>query len=598
MRKWLVFVLLVALAVFAAACGAQSAPAPQAAAPTVAAAVQQAAPTVAAAAAPKATDAPKAAAAPTAAPAAGAVVSKPPDKNIVRINTGAYPDNLDPQQASFVNEIGFLTMLYEGLVSLGPDLTPQPGQAESWKVSDDGMTYTFKLRPGLKYSDGKPLTAKDFEFAFKRAADPVLAGQYQSSTFDIVGAEDYGTMDPKSDPAKLKEARDKMGVKALDDTTLEIKLNKRAAYFPYIAYQWFGWPVREDVIQKCGEDWWTKAECHIGNGVFKLAELKEKEIARFVPNPNWRGDKPKVDEVDYRFITDTKVAFEAYKNGELDIIGLAAEDLQTAQKDATLSKEILMAPGSCTRGIAFNLTKPPFDKRDVRLAFAKAVDRDAWTKDVLQGLGKPALSWMVEGIPGAKADSGAAQKFDVAAAKELLAKAGFPNGQGLPEIKMSFGSTPRNKIRAEFLAGQFQKNLGVNVVLDAVEPTTYTAMQKDAKTYPQLGFNIGWCSDYPDPQNWLTTYWRSTAFAKRYGYNNPDLDKLMDAADVEQDSAKRLQMYQQAENTILEKDVPYVPLDQSVAPYLVKPYIQTGKVTSHDPNWPGQFQPWLLAIKR
>ncbi|MCW5879674.1 MAG: peptide ABC transporter substrate-binding protein, partial [Anaerolineae bacterium] len=182
--------------------------------------------------------------------------------------------------------------------------------------------------------------------------------------------------------------------------------------------------------------------------------------------------------------------------------------------------------------------------------------------------------------------------------KELLAKAGFPNGQGLPEIKMSFGSTPRNKIRAEFLAGQFQKNLGVNVVLDAVEPTTYTAMQKDAKTYPQLGFNIGWCSDYPDPQNWLTTYWRSTAFAKRYGYNNPDLDKLMDAADVEQDSAKRLQMYQQAEKTILDTDVAYIPLWLTENVFMVKPYVQTGKTTSHDIDFPGWFEATKLGIKR
>ena len=602
MKKLLLFALLAALVVLAAACAPAAAPAAPTAAPAAPAAPAAApteAPKAAAPAAPtaapaaKATDAPKAAAPTAAAPAAAA---KAPAQNIVRINAGTYPDNLDPQQMSFLVEIGVAGMLYEGLVNLDANLTPIPGAAESWKVSDDGLTWTFKLRPGAKYSDGKPLTAHNFEYAFKRAADPIVAGQYQASTFIIEGAEEYGTADPKSDPAKLKELRDKMAVKAIDDTTLEIKLTQPAAYFPYIAYQWFGYPVREDMVAK-GDDWFTKGENHIGNGPFMLKELKDKEIARFVPNPNWHGPKPAVDEIVYRFITDTKVSFEAYKNGELDIIGLSAEDLETAMKDPTLAKEVLRYAGSCSQGFSVNQTRPPFDNRDVRLAFAKAVDREAWVKDVLRGIGQVSTQWMPDGIPGFNKQSGAVQKFDPAAAKELLAKAGYPNGQGLPEIKLTYGSSPRNKIRNEFLAAQFQKNLGVNVVLDPVEPTTLTALSKDVKTAPAISI-LGWCSDYPDPQNWLTTYWDSNAFAKRYGYSNPENDKLMMAADAEKDTAKRLQMYQEAEKTILDKDVAYIPLWLTENVFMVKPYVQTGKTTSHDIDFPGWFEPLKLAIKR
>lgn len=609
-RKPVLYAVLVLLVVFAAACGGQAAPQP---APTAAPAPKQEAPKPAPTEAPKAvapTEAPKVAPtqapAPTAAPApkateaqkAAAPAVKAPEKNIVRINTGTYPDNLDPQQMSFLVEIGVAGMLYEGLVQLDTDLKAIPGAAESWKVSEDGKTYTFKLRAGLKYSDGKPLTAKNFEYAFKRAADPIVAGQYQSSTFDIEGAEEYGTADPKTTkPEDLQKLRDKVGVKAIDDTTLEIKLNKKASFFPYIAYQWFGYPVREDIVAKDKDTWWTKAENHVGNGPFILKELKEKEIARFVPNPNWRGTKAAAEEIIYRFITDSKVSYEAYKNGELDIIPLAAEDKETAEKDAVLSKEILIAPGSCSTGLIFNQVRPPFDKRDVRLAFAKAVDRNAWAKDVLRDLAAPSLSWMPDGIPGAKADSGAAQKFDPTEAKALLAKAGFADGKGLAEIKLTYSSTPRNKIRNEFLAAQFQKNLGVAVVLDPVEPTTLTALTKDVKTQPQISIQ-GWCSDYPDPQNWLTTYWRSTAFAKRYGYSNAENDKLMDAADVEADNAKRLSMYQQAEKTILETDVAIATLHKSVTPYLIKPYVAYGKVTSHDIDFPGWFEPWKLTFKR
>ncbi len=576
------------LIVFLTSCGAPGASTPPTSAPptstpplsALSAAQPTIAPTMPAA---KATDAPK--------PATAAPTAKGPAGNVVRVNLTSYPDNLDPQQMSTLNEIQHASLIYEGLLNLDPDLKPIPGQAESWEVKDGGKTYVFKLRPGLKYSDGQPLTAKNFEYAFKRAADPALAGQYQSSTFDIVGAEEYGTADPKTTPPeKLKELRDKVAVKALDDTTLEIRLRSPIAYFPYVAYQWFGYPVREDKVAT-GEDWYTKAENQIGNGPFILKELKEKEIARFAPNPNWRGPKPQVDEIVFRYITDSKVYTEAYKNGELDIIPLVAEELETAQKDPVLSKELVRYAGSCTQALMFNITRPPFDKKEVRLAFAKAVDREAYVRDVLRGLGVVTTAWMPPGIPGYNKDAGQNLKYDPAAAKAAWQQAGYSG-----EVKLAYAATPRTKIRFEFLAGQFQKSLGLTTVLDPVEPTTLTGMTKNVETNPPVTL-YGWCADYPDPQNWLSAYWRSTAFAKRYGYNNAELDKLMDAADIEQDSAKRIQMYQQAEKMLLD-DVVVSPLYNTENSFLVKPYVVTGKTTSHDLSIPGSFEPWLLAVKR
>ena len=584
MRRLNLLFVLLSLAFLTLGCGAaQTAqPQPTAQLPT------QAAPVTSAPAQPaQATGAP-ATSAPAQAPASAA---KSGAGNVVRVNLGTYPDNLDPQQMSFINEIQHASLIYEGLLNLDTNLKPIPGAAEKWDVLDGGKTYRFTLRKGLKYSDGQPLTAKNFEYAFKRAADPLLGGQYQSSTYDIEGAEAYGTADPKTTPAdKLKELRDKVGVKALDDTTLEIRLAKPVAYFPYIAYQWFGYPVREDMVAK-GETWWADAKNHIGNGPFIMTELKEKEIARFVPNPNWRGEKPQVDQIVFRYITDSKVYTEAYKNGELDIILLAAEELEPAQKDPVLSKEIVRYPGSCTQALFFNMTRAPFDKKDMRLAFAQGIDREAYVRDILRGLGVVTTAWMPPGIPGYNKAAGANLKFDPAAAKAAWQKAGYSG-----EVKLTHAATPRIKTRFEFIAGQLQKNLGFIPVLDPVEPTTLTALQKDLATNPSVTLG-GWCADYPDPQNWLTAYWRSTAYARRYGYTNPELDKLMDAADVEQNADKRYQMYQQAEKTLLD-DVVVSPIYNTENAFLVKPYVQYAKTTSHDLSFPGSFEPWKLAIKR
>ncbi len=583
MRKALFFALaLVALVV--AACGGSQ----QTAVPTTAPAAPQAG--AGQAAAP--TTAPKADSPTAAAPAAPAKSANAPAKNAVRINVATSPDNLDPQRVSFSGEIAHDIMIYQGLMMLGQDLKAVPGAAESMQVSEDGKTYTFKLKPGLKYSDGQPLTAKNFEFAWKRAADPNVNGEYQSSTFIIEGAEAYATADlKKTSEADLKALRDKMAVKALDDQTIQFKLVKPAAYFPYVATLWIGWPAREDMVAK-GEDWWIKAENHVGNGPFILKTFKEKEFATFVPNPNWSGEKPTVDEVTFRYIVDSKVAFEAYKSGELDIIPLAAEDQENALKDPTLSKEVVRYPGGCTYGVMANETKEPFGKADARLAVGRSIDREAWVRDVLRGQGKATTSWLAPDVPGFRANAGDFLKNDPAAAKAAWQKAAF-NG----EVKLTYSSSPRNKVRYEFIAAQLQQSLGITPVLDPVEATTYTAMTKDITTAPQL-FILGWCADYPDPENFLSVYWRSNSgFAQRVGFKNADFDKLVDQADQEKDPQKRIQLYQQAEDIVL-KEVATAPLWNNEIVYLIKPYTTYGKTTMRDSTIPGWIEPWKFGVKR
>ncbi len=514
----------------------------------------------------------------------------------VRINAGAFPDNLDPQQLANENEISHVGLLYEPLVSLDTDLKPIPGAAEGWQVLDDGRTYIFKLRPGLKYSDGQPLTAKDFEYAFKRAADPLVAGQLQSDTFDIEGAEAYATANVKTmSQAELAALRDRVGVHARDDTTLEFRLVKPAPYFPYVLSTPIGYPVRKDMAAR-GENWHLKAENQVGNGPFMLQELNETAgRAVFVPNPNWHGPKPMADQIVFHYVTDPNVALQAYRNGELDIVRLSAPQLSAVHQDATLSKQAIVTSGACTGGFAFNQTRPPFDQRDVRLAFAKAFDRERYAQAIAGGLATPSLSWLPKDAPGYDPNIGSAQLFDPTAARQLLATAGYPGGEGLPEIKLNYPSVPQGKTVAEFIAAQYQQNLGIRLVLEPLDLKQFAALAKDVTTLPPF-VNASWCGDYADPHAWFTTAWRSTApMAKVSGYKNPALDKLMEAADTEPDSSRRIEMYQQAERIILDEDVAFLPVTQAETAYLIKPDVIYGRITSHDRLFPGWFEPWKLG---
>lgn len=498
----------------------------------------------------------------------------------LRYNLGTYPDTLDPHTASQLEEVQVVRMLYEGLTKLDANLNVVGAAAESWRVAEDGVTWTFTLRPGLAYSDGTPLTAAHFEYAIKRAADPELGAPYQSSTFDIQGAEAYGTANPKTASADdLKALRERVAVKALDDHTLQIQTRAPIAYLPSLMSLWITYPVREDVVTR-GETWWREAGNHMGNGPFVLQELREDEVAVFTPNPHYY-DPPKLGRLEFRFIRDAHVAFEAYRQGELDVINVSADDLDTALKDPQLSQEIVRYSGSCTIGFLFNLGRAPFNNPNARLAFAKAIDRDQYVRDVLRGVGRPTTAWIPVGLPDHNPDAGAALKFDPAAAREAWLKAGYTD-----EVKLTYAAGSRNKTRFEFIADQIRRHLGAAVTLDPVESTALAGMSKSLATQPPVTVG-GWCADYPDPQNWMSVYWDSHAFAARYGYKNETVDNLQRVADAETDPLRRTQLYQEAEKLVLD-DVAVAPLYHSENTFLVKPYVR-GYTTTPQDHLLGEF---------
>jgi oligopeptide transport system substrate-binding protein len=532
---------------------------------------------------------------------------------VLRVDLGTYPDIIDPQKSSFVNEIAHLQLNYEGLTRLDENLETQPAAAEKWEYNEDATELTFTLREGLTYSDGSPLNAKRFEYSILRNINPETAGEYAQITDDIAGAAEWRSADPAAEDYDAEALKANVKVQALDSAgnpcadyeqadclTLKIGLKQPAPYFHTVMALWVTFPAKEELISEGGENWWNSSKYQIGNGPFILKSLEPFVRGVYEPNPNYWGDKPTYT-LEYTYITDSAVSFEAYKNNELDIIEFASEDLATIMADPALSADAQIYPGSCTFALMFHQLKEPFTDKAVREAFAYALDREAWVNDVLQGLGSPTLTWIPPGFPGFQ-EGETRYGYDPEKAKQTLADAGYTveNGtlikpDGTPiEITATFSDTPRNRTRWEWLTAKYKENLGVEFKLNPVESTTFTALTKDINTAPQM-FILGWCADYPDPQNWLSVYWKTGAFGERIGFSDPEMDAIMNEADATLDPAKRMELYAQAQEMLVAKAA-VAFFWNNVNHYLVKPWVTGYNKTPMDAGWLGAQTPWTIQV--
>jgi oligopeptide transport system substrate-binding protein len=543
-------------------------------------------------------------------PTAGATAKK------LRIvpGTGTYPDTIDPQKSSFVGEIAHLKLIYEGLTRFDNNLKTIPAAAEKWEYNKDATELTFTLRKDLKYSDGSLLNAKRFEYSVLRNINPTTAGEYAQITDEIKGAPEWrsfvadakaSTADNAKKEADLKAA---VQIKSLHAdgaacdakepykdsacNTLKMIFSKPAPYFHTVMSLWVTYPAKEENIAAGGENWWSGTKFQIGNGPYILKTLEQNQRGYFVPNPNYWKGVAKTD-IEFSYITDTSVSLAAYKNNELDMMQWGAEDTDVINKDAVLSKEANLYAGSCTYAVMFHQQKEPFTDPKVRQAFAQALDRTAWVKDVLKGIGTPTLTWIPKGFPGYD-DKESRWAFDAAAAKKALSESKYGSADKLPPIKLTFADTPRNRTRYEWLAAKFKEVLGVNTTLDPVEATAYTALTKDIKTAPQM-YILGWCSDYPDPQNWLSVYWKTGGFGQRIGYSNKDLDAMIDLADTETNADKRMTLYHDAQVKLTD-GVPVGFMWNNANNFLIKPWVKGIAKTPQDSDFPGSNDPSALDV--
>jgi oligopeptide transport system substrate-binding protein len=505
----------------------------------------------------------------------------PADKQILRANTATEPNSYDPTQQTYSYEGAVGRATFEALLRPKADLTDvQPAAAESYKVSSDGLTYTFSLRKNAKWSDGKPVTAADWVYGYQHFLNPALAAGYVDPFFDttIAGAAGYGDVDVKSASA-IDTFIKGLGLSAPDTNTFVIKLQAPAAYFKWVVSLWVAVPLRKDIVEAGGsfpstdttkaEQWASNPTSVVGNGAFKISEVLSKDHVTMVPSTYYWGGAPKLQKLTYYFISDANTAYSKYQTGALDILDVPIANVTVVRNDPTLSKQARLLPRLTTFWMTFNAKKPPFDNKNVRMAFAKALDRDKLTKDVLHDTDKPIMSFIPKGMVGYDT-SDTAQSFDPAAAKKLLSDAGVTADQ-LNKFKLLTRSTTGNKTTNQFIIDQWNTNLGLNMQLDVIDSKTVTRNIRKGQ------FDIygpdGWGADYPDQQDWFDIFTSGACHSLSWGcVTIPGYDDLVKKADNGLDEAQRNKDYLTLHKMLIDQAIVGF-IYQEYEYVLVAPYV-------------------------
>ena len=487
-------------------------------------------------------------------------------EGILHVGNGAEPRNLDPTTAVSVTENTILNSLYEGLVRYAPDCrSVVPGAAERWEVSPDGKTYTFHLRPGLKWSNGDPLTAVDFLYSFRRIIEPRLGAENAIYADWIAGAQDY------------REERthdfDAVGLSAPDPLTFDVTLKERAPFFLGLLALAPFYPVERATLEKHDgylnrESAWTRPGSHVGNGPFRLKAWRTSDAVVVEKNPFYHdAANVRLNQVFYHPIDNADTEERAFRGGLLHVTRFVpATKLDGYRKDRA---NLLHAdPEVHTEFMDFNVSHKPFDDVRVRRAFALAVDRDAIVGQVLRDGSRAAGSLAVPGS-GADYQPRTGLTFDPARARALLAEAGFPNGANFPAVSMVFAPSQQGiQAVVEALQAMWQKELGVRVDLAAKEEKVWldTIRTKDFEMLCD-----GWSSNINDPvdmlQNWLSqspnndTHWASEKYDAEFA-----------AAGRAATDAERLTHLQNTD-AILVDEVPTIPVYHHNLNYLVLPVV-------------------------
>jgi len=497
----------------------------------------------------------------------------------LRVNIVTEPNSLDPGQQQYSYEGAIGASISEALLKIKPDLSDAaPATASSYTISSDGLTWTFKIRSNAKWSDGKPVTAADFVYAWQRILDPRLAASYADPYFvgTIAGAADYSNLDAVKDAAKIPAFLSALGLSAPDASTFVVKLQAPSPFFKWIASLWMSAPVRKDVVDQYGSDKWaTSANSLITNGQYKVSELVSKDHITLVPNTNYWGGQPTVTKIINYEISDDNQAYAKYLNGELDTVNVPLANTDLVKNDPKLKNEIKFVPQLTLFWMDFNTRKAPFNNKQARLAFSKAIDRNALTTNVLKGRSQPATFFIPKGMNGYRPDLGKSQDFDPAAAKTMLTQAvGDPS-----KITIDFliRNITANKQIGEFIADQLQTNLGVKVNQVVIDSKTVTTRLRAHNYSLYVG---GWGADYPDDQDWFDI-WMTGSGNVFGGYSNPAYDALVKKADIEPDAKKRQDYYDQAQKILID-DAGGGFLYQRNYMFLVKPYVQGLTTTAQD----------------
>lgn len=470
------------------------------------------------------------------------------------------PTTMDPGAVQDGDTIDCLQQIYEGLVGWGEDNLPQPRLAERIDIEDGGKTYVFTLRDGIKFHNGRPITAEDFKWTMTRnlqkGVNSPVAQQYLS---DIVGVNEVAR----------GQAKEISGVEVRDPKTLVIRLDKPRPYFlgklTYLVAAVL--PAESVPFDKEISD----VSQMVGAGPFKVAKYVPDQIVVLEPNPDYWDGKPEIDRIERPIILDASTRLNKYKGGELDLVQLERQDIAGIQKDPELIKHLKFFDRPAIWYVAMNQQAfPPFKDVRVRRAFAMAIDKDPIVKDLLGGINTVANSIVPPGVPGHRTDA-KFLPFDPEAAKRLLAEAGFPGGKGFPPVELNFREArPDIRIVAEAVAGQLKQNLGIDVSLKTSEWGAYLEKWNKGNVIPF--YHMRWAADYLDPENFLSFMLATYGPENKLGYSNPEFDALCREADSIMDWDRRKELYARAEDIVLQ-DAPWIPIYFQRDAELIRPRV-------------------------
>ena len=486
---------------------------------------------------------------------------------VLHQNIGAEPQDLDPAMMQTNSHFQVLMALYEGLIDYDPvDLHPIPGVAERWEISADGLVYTFHLRAKAKWTNGEPVTARDFMFSAQRTLTPALGSPYTFYYFVVRGAQDFS--------AGKTHNFATVGISALDDRTLRVELHQPAPYLLFLLGGFAWLPVHRATVEKPGRfdqayTGWTKPGKIVTNGPFRLAGWQAGQEIIVEKNPlYWDAARVRLNGIHFHLMENVDTEERAFRSGQLHL----TEYVPAAKLKSYHDNEpqlLRSAPFFSTYYYSFDTTRPPFNDARVRRAFSLALDRARLVASQSDPGQRPALGFVPPGVDGYTYEGVERLHFDPAEARRLLAAAGYPDGKGFPAMDLTFPTNSRHQAVAEVIQQMWQQNLGVRLTLANKEGRVFYD-ERVRKLY-QLA-RAGWVGDYLDAHAFLSVF-VSDGGQNDTGWANPNYDRLIHKSLNERDPVRRHVLYQEIESLLL-RELPVIPLFHDSSPHLVSPALQ------------------------
>ena len=494
------------------------------------------------------------------------------------------PESLDPHAQVFpVADLPVSRMLYRGLYSLDKQnnvVSEANGIAAGPPgVSEEGTTVTVRLNEGLSWSDGDDLRAEDFVAGIIRTCNPAIEAGFQGVLSNIVGCDEFFFADPET--ADLESLQAAVGVRALDELTIEFRLHEPQVTFPVILTLWVTYPVPVHLERFASAtpsepgDWGLESSELAYNGPYVLERLDEEAV--LTPNPHWSGAvTPTLDSIVISDVSGPDQALDLFRDGAIqsgaDLGPLLREEPEVLSAlGAEFGDQYVKVAISETRALLVQMQRPPLDSLEVRLALSRGLDRESITDAAGEGVNQVTTSWVPEtlsGVPLGTYDE--LTDFDPDAARDHLAAAGYPGGAGFPVLRLLINEEPSNLVLAELIRDGYKAVLNIDIEIEAVDGT----VRFDRTTAGQFDLTTGgWAGDYPDLENWILGIFNTDGSSNFSHCSDPEIDRIVGEARSNPDSEQRQGLYVEAERIAVETVCGLIPIWHGAAHFLVSPEV-------------------------